>query len=337
MVEKLINLGLQGGGAHGAFTWGVLDRLLEEESLKISGISGTSAGAMNAVVMASGYAKSGKYGAREALDIYWTKISEAAKFSPFQRSFFDRLLGQWTLDYSVAYAFADMMGRVMSPYDIPTSRFNPMQELLNEVIDFDVLENGPIKLFITATNVATGRGRVFRSSKITSDVLLASACLPTIFRAVEIEGDYYWDGGYSGNPTLLPLIEECDADDTIIVQVNPYERRELPTSARDIISRVNEISFNAVLIKELKYLALLKKASVNESQQDFWKTQRMHLLKSDIMLDLGVSSKMNAEWDFLIMLREEGRKVAEKFLKEHLSDIGKKSTYDIEKHLMENL
>lgn len=334
--QKLINFGLQGGGAHGAFTWGVLDRFLEEDSLTISGVSGTSAGAMNAAVMASGYAVSGKSGARDALDKYWQKIAEAARFSPFQRSFFDRLLGQWTLDFSTTYALADLMGRVMSPYDIPTSTFNPMQEILDDIINFNAIASGPIKLFITATNVATGRGRVFSSSEITSDVLLASACLPTVFRAIEIEGDYYWDGGYSGNPTLLPLIEHCDAGDTIIVQINPYERRELPTKARDIISRVNEISFNAVLIKELKYLALLQQVSQKGSEQEFWKNQRIHLLKSDLMLDLGVSSKMNAEWDFLIMLRDEGRSVAEDFLRNHSSDIGEISTYDIEKHLKEN-
>ena len=330
---KFINLGLQGGGAHGAFTWGVLDRLLQEDGLTIRGISGTSAGAMNAAVLASGYANSGKSGARDALDSYWRKISEAAKFSPFQRSFFDRFLGKWTLDYSAAYAFADVMGRVMSPYDLPTSSFNPMQSILDEIIDFKALVNGPIKLFITSTNVATGRGRIFLSSEITSEVLLASACLPTIFSAVEIDGDYYWDGGYSGNPTLLPLIEACDAEDTLIVQINPYVRRDLPTNARDIISRVNEISFNAVLVKELKYLALLRRVSGENAQYNFWKKQRIHLLKSEFMLELGVSSKMNAEWDFLIMLRDEGRKVADNFLCRHSKDIGKISTYDIEQHL----
>jgi NTE family protein len=332
--SKKIDLALQGGGAHGAFTWGVLDRLLDEKSVEICGLSGTSAGAMNAAIMASGYAIGGRSGAQKALEDYWKTISDAAKFSPFQRSFLDRLMGHWTLDYSPTYAFADALGRVLSPYDMPTGGINPLKDVLDKAIDFKALNAGPIKVFICATNVRTGRGRVFRTHEINTNVLLASACLPTLFRAIEIEGDPYWDGGYSGNPSLVPLIKECESMDTLIIQINPYERKNTPKTAGEIVSRLNEISFNAVLIKELRMMALLRRATTtDEGEGGLWGAQRVHLLTSDIMLDLGYTSKLCAEWEFLTMLRDEGRKTADQFLEKHYSDLGRMSTYEVEKLL----
>ena len=217
----LVDLALQGGGSHGAFTWGVLDRLLEESWIRIEAISGTSAGAMNAAVLADGWSRGGADGARAALDAYWRRVSRAAAFSPLQRSPLERLMGRWTLDTSPAYLAMDLMSRVFSPYDLNPTGFNPLRKVLTESIDFERLVTSPIKLFITATNVHTGRGRIFRNSQITPDVLLASACLPTMFRAVEIEGEPYWDGGFAGNPTITPLVRESDAHDTILVQINP--------------------------------------------------------------------------------------------------------------------
>ena len=220
----LVDLALQGGGSHGAFTWGVLDRLIEEPWLKIEAISGTSAGAMNAALVADGWTQDGAEGARAALDTYWRRVSQAAAFSPLQRSPLDRLMGRWTLDTSPAYLAMDLMARVVSPYDLNPLGLNPLRSILDESIDFDRLARAPIRLFVTATNVRTGRGRIFRNKEITADVLLASACLPTMFHAVEIDGEPYWDGGYAGNPTLTPLVRESDAHDTILVQINPRER-----------------------------------------------------------------------------------------------------------------
>ena len=227
----LIDLALQGGGSHGAFTWGVLDRLLEESQLHIAAISGTSAGAMNAAVLADGWTEGGAQGAREALDKYWQHVSRAAAFSPLQRSPLDRLMGRWTLDTSPFYIAMDLMSRVLSPYALNPLGLNPLRDILAESIDFTRLARSPIKLFITATNVRTGRGRIFRNAEITADVLLASACLPTMFQAIEIDGVPYWDGGYAGNPTITPLIRESDAHDTILVQINPRERPDTPRSA----------------------------------------------------------------------------------------------------------
>jgi len=257
----LIDLALQGGGSHGAFTWGVLERLLEEPWLHIAAISGTSAGAMNAAVLADGWTEGGAQGARTALDKYWNHVSRAAAFSPLQRSPLDRLMGRWTLDTSPAYIAMDLMSRVLSPYDLNPMGLNPLRSILLESIDFDRLVSSPIKLFITATSVRTGRGRIFRNGEITPDVLLASACLPTMFRAVEIDGEPYWDGGYAGNPTITPLVRESDAHDTILVQINPRERAETPRSAGDILNRLNEISFNSPLMKELRMIALLRQVA----------------------------------------------------------------------------
>src|SRR5262245_49023834 len=202
----LVDFALQGGGAHGAFTWGVLDRLLEEPWLQIDGISGTSAGAVNAAVLVDGFAKGGAEAARAAMQTFWRSVSRAALLSPLRRGFLDVLLDRWTLDHSPVFVAMDMMARLSSPYDLNPGGFNPLRQILADCIDFDQLGRSPIKLFVTATNVRTGQGRVFRNREITPDVLLASACLPTLFQAVEIEGDSYWDGGYSGNPTITPLV-----------------------------------------------------------------------------------------------------------------------------------
>ena len=329
-----VDLALQGGGSHGAFTWGVLDRLLEEPWLRFIGISGTSAGAMNAAVMVAGHAAGGAAGARDALEAFWRRVSEAARLSPFQRSPLDILLGRWTLDYSPMFVAMDLASRLFSPYDLNPGGLNPLREVLADSVDFARLAEAPIKLFITATNVHTGRGRVFRNAEVTPDVMLASACLPTMFQAVEIDGEPYWDGGYSGNPTLTPLVRECDASDTIIVPINPIERPGTPRTARDILNRLNEISFNSPAIKELRMIALLQQAADPGSGEGaIWASMRIHRVRNDVMVELGYSSKLNAEWDFLAMLRDRGRAAAEEFLAEHGHDLGKRSTMDLSKLL----
>ena len=332
----LVDLALQGGGSHGAFTWGVLDRLLEEVWIKIDAISGTSAGAMNAAVMADGWSAGGARGARAALDAYWRRVSRAAAFSPLRRSPMDQVLGRWTLDASPIYLAMDLASRIFSPYDLNPFDINPLRGVLAESINFERLVASPIKLFITATNVHTGRGRIFRNAQITPDVLLASACLPTMFRAVEIEGEPYWDGGFAGNPTITPLVRESDANDTIIVQINPLERLNTPKTAGDILDRLNEISFNSPLMKELRMIALLRQAAdPGHGEGARWARMRTHRIMDDKLAEFGASSKLNAEWEFLTMLKEAGRGAAEEFLTVHGEDLGKKSTADIDVLLAE--
>jgi NTE family protein len=332
----LIDFALQGGGSHGAFTWGVLDRLLEEPWLRIAGISGTSAGAMNAAVLADGWVDGGAEGARAALGKFWQRVSRAAAFSPLQRSPLDRLLGRWTLDTSPAYVFMDLMSRVLSPYALNPLDLNPLRRILAESIDFRRLATSPIKLFITATSVRTGRGRIFRNAEITAEVLLASACLPTMFRAIEIDGEPYWDGGFTGNPTITPLVRETDAHDSILIQINPRERSETPRTAADILNRLNEISFNSPLMKELRMIALLRQvADPGSGEGTRWAQMRMHRIMTDMLTQFGASSKLNAEWEFIAMLRSEGRRAASDFLDVDGKYLGKRSTADLDALLAE--
>jgi NTE family protein len=327
----LVDLALQGGGSHGAFTWGVLDRLLEEPWLEIDGISGTSAGAMNAAVLADGYLKGGPEGARAALEKFWRRVSDAARFSPLRRGPLDVILGRWTLDSSPIYVAMDLMSRLVSPYQMNPQGKNPLREILADLVDFERLKQSSINLYITATNVRTGRGHVFKNGTITPDVLLASACLPTMFQAIEIDGESYWDGGYSGNPTITPLVRECRSQDTILVTINPIERKETPRSASEILNRLNEVSFNAVLLKELRMMALLRQvADPGDAEGAQWAGMRIHRVGSDMLTELGASSKLNAEWQFFQLLRAEGRRAAQVFLEMHALDLGNRSTLDID-------
>jgi NTE family protein len=332
----LVDLALQGGGSYGAFTWGVLDRLLEEPWLSIDGISGTSAGAMNAAVLTYGHYRGGAECARAALEDFWRRVSEAATFSPFRRSPLDILLGRWSIDTSPVFMALDIAARVISPYTMNAHGFNPLSKILDEVIDFEELARAPIHLFITATNVRTGRGRVFKNEEVTAQVLLASACLPTMYQAVEIEGESYWDGGYAGNPTITPLVRECASRDTILVQINPMERPGTPRTAREISNRINEVSFNAPLFKELRMIALLRQvADPGHCEGAQWAGMRIHQIVSDKMSDFGYTAKLNAEWPFLCMLRDEGRRCAEEFLATRADAIGKESSFDLDELLRE--
>jgi len=334
----LVDFALQGGGSHGAFTWGVLDRLLEESWLEIEGVSGTSAGAMNAAVLADGFAAGGRAGAKAALESYWRHVSEEARFSPFQRTLWDKALGRWSLDAAPGFLLMDLMTRLFSPYQYNPLGRNALAPILEKQIDFERLRNSPVKVFITATNVRTGRPRVFRNEDITPAALMASACLPTLFQAVEIDGEAYWDGGYSGNPTLAPLVSELQSDDTILVPVNPLERSGTPKTPTDILNRLNEVSFNSVAVKELYMMALLQRhasALAADTEACDWARMRVHVVRNPVMNGLDFSSKLNAEWAFISWLREEGRKAAEVFLAEHGADLGKASTVDFEQLLAE--
>ncbi|MBP7003075.1 patatin-like phospholipase family protein [Amaricoccus sp.] len=331
-ARKRVNLALQGGGSHGALTWGVLDRLLEDGRLQISAISGTSAGAMNAVVLADGYERDGPAGARAALARFWKAVSDAARFSPIQRSLWDRMSGRYSLDRSPGYLFMESLSRVFSPYDLNPTNVNPLRDLLEKHVDFDnVNRRRAVQVFVTATNVRTGRPRIFGQGDVTVDSVLASACLPQMFPAVEIGGEHYWDGGYAGNPALYPLIDNRASQDIVVVQINPIDRPKLPRSAREIINRVNEISFNTSLIKELRAIALTQRLADEGGLDLGHRRTFLHIIHTEEEVeDLAASSKLNAEWDYLRMLFERGRGWADAWLAAHFDDIGLRSTLDLE-------
>jgi NTE family protein len=332
-LVKPINLALQGGGSHGALTWGVLDRLLEDRRLSIRGISGTSAGAMNAVVLADGHERGGPEGAREALGRFWKAISDSAQFSPIRRSMWDKLWGRYSLDYSPGYLFFESLSRVFSPYELNPMGLNPLRDLLVEQVDFNNVNRCPdVRVYVTATNVRTGRPRIFGQGEVTVDSVMASACLPQMFQAVEIGGEAYWDGGFTGNPALYPLVKSRMTPDILVVQINPIVRHDLPKSARDIMNRVNEISFNSSLIKELRSIAVMQRVATEKGIDlgDYGNTY-LHLIHADIELqDLSASSKLNAEWSYLKLLFERGRGWAETWLETNFDRIGVASTLDLE-------
>jgi NTE family protein len=330
---KRIELALQGGGAHGAFTWGVLDYLLKDDRVQIEGICGTSAGAMNAVVLADGLDRGGKQGARDALNRFWSATSKSSRFLPFQRTPLDRLLGRWTLDISPGFIFFDLLSRLVSPYQINPFGFNLLSFQLSSLVDFEHVRHADgIKLFVAATNVRTGKQKIFRRHEMTADMVAASACLPTLFHAVQVQGEAYWDGGYMGNPALFPLVEECGGRDIVIVQINPIFRDEIPKTAADIMNRLNEISFNASLIMEVRMIALLKELiQAKNLEQEKYKDMFFHRINADEELkNLSVSSKLNAEWKFLKHLHDVGYRTAEAWLNENFKALGNRSSLDIE-------
>lgn len=331
-----LSLALQGGGAHGAFTWGVVDRLLEAGRFSISGLSGTSAGAMNAVVIASGLAKGGPAEARAALAQFWRDVSRDGRLSPLQRTTFDRLMGNWSLAKTPAYIAFEMASRFLSPYDFNPLNINPLRELLEAHVDFEAIRRSDVKVFISATNVQTGRARIFGHEEMSADAVMASACLPFLFQAVEIDGVPYWDGGYMGNPPLFPLYEHAEADDILLVQINPIRREETPRTAAEIQNRINEITFNASLLAQLRVIdqvtqmaekGLLSRLALGGSG---YRRVRLHRIGgADQLAGLDVSSKLNAEWAFFQHLRDLGREAADVFLTAHGDDVGRRSTLDL--------
>jgi NTE family protein len=329
---KPVELALQGGGAHGAFTWGVLERLLDETSIEISALSGTSAGAMNAVVFADGLAAGGRRGAKDALERFWRAVSEAGRMSPIQRSPIDILRGDWDMTYSPGYVFFDLLSRLASPYDLNWLDLNPLRDLVGKHVDFARLRSteGPM-VFVTATSVRTGRPRVFRRDHLTLDAVMASACLPFLFKAVEIDDEAYWDGGYMGNPALFPLVDESPARDLVVIQINPIEREDVPRSAQDILNRINEITFNASLIKDMRAISLISDLVQNFGINDNrYRCIRVHRIFAEKLGILGVSSKLNSEWAFLQHLRELGQTTADGWLRENLPYVGTRSSIDLD-------
>lgn len=329
---KKLDLALQGGGAHGAYSWGVIDHLLEDERIEIEGISGTSAGAMNGVVMADALTRGGKPLARQALTDFWQAVSRAGMASPVRRSPMDVWTGNWSLDHSPGYIAMDLMTRLISPYQFNPLNVNPLRDIVDAHIDFErVRQCEQLKLFVAATNVRTGKQRVFRREEMSLDAVMASACLPLVFQAVEIDGEAYWDGGYMGNPALFPLMEECSSRDILLVQINPISRDSVPTRASSILNRLNEITFNAALIKEIRMIALLQHALEEQGINNCYQQALFHRISGEQALEnLSVSSKMNSEWPFLSHLFEQGRDAAQRWLDEHFEAIGNHSTLDID-------
>jgi len=336
VAVKTINLALQGGGAHGAFAWGVLDRLLEDGRIGFDGITATSAGAMNATVLAYGLSEGGPEGARRALANFWRRVSHASMTGPLQPSPWDRLTHNHALDTSPAFVAFDMLSRLFSPYQLNPMNWNPLRKVLEETVDFERLRaNGKIKLFLSATNVRTGKVRIFKTCDVTADVVLASACLPFMFQAVEIDGEPYWDGGYMGNPALYPLIYNCESRDVVIVHINPLMREGTPKTAQEILNRINEISFNSSLMREMRVIHFVTKL-IDEGKMCNSDMKRMliHSIADDEMMrTLSVTSKLNGDWEFLTHLRDIGRTRAEAWLDQGFDQLGRESTVDFATYL----
>ena len=331
-TKKKINLALQGGGAHGAFTWGVLDHLLEDGRIHIAGVSGASAGAMNAVMLADGLARGGGEEARKRLAEFWRAASIGGNLPGAQRAVLDRLLALMPVEASPMRFMVDTMSRVLSPYDLNPLNINPLKALIERFVDFDAVRGfRDLDVFISATNVQSGRLRVFKREEMSADVVMASAALPSVFRAVEIEGEPYWDGGFTGNPPILPLIEANEIDDVLVVQISPVSRDGTPTSARDIAHRVNELTFNSSLDSELRALEYIGRIAGKRSKvAAHARAVKVHRIVLDSRgKKLGAGTSLNADYDFFALLHRAGRRAARRFLDEHFGDIGQRSTLDL--------
>lgn len=335
-MTRTLNLALQGGGAHGAFTWGALDRLLEEDDLEFEAITATSAGAMNAAMLVTGLARGGRQGAKDLLAEFWRKIVErsAGPASPFVMFAMppDPATMAGFYEYSPSYLFGEWLTRTFSPYQLNPLNINPLRDLLEELIDFDEVcgEPGP-RVFVNATDVRRGRPRVFSGYDITVDAILASACLPYLFQAVEIDGQPYWDGGYVGNPAIYPLIYEAECRDVLIVHINPILREETPKTAGEIANRINEISFNASLMREMRAIDFVQHLLDDGIiDGDRWKRMRVHSIRDDAtMSTFSVATKVTPDWSVITELREAGYETTSRWLKGHKGKIGKTDSVNI--------
>lgn len=341
---KTLNLALQGGGSHGAFTWGVLDALLEDGRLDFEGISATSAGAMNAAALAQGLNTGGHEKAREVLETFWREISEAGAFYNPMAQGENAFARFWNLDAYPGYTqFQAFLSQMMaaSPYDFNPMNINPLRAVMQNVFDFKAIKSCTcVKLFINTTNVRNGMGEVFHNEDVDIDVLMASASLPLLFRATEIGDKAYWDGGYMGNPSLWPLFYNATVRDILIVHVNPICREEVPRDLAAIENRLNEITFNAALLKELRAISFVKRLINEDMLKDEYKDQYkdilLHAIRAeDVMLNLPVTSKYDTDWGFLTDLRDQGRREAQKWLKSHYKDIGQSASVNIQEDYLQ--
>jgi NTE family protein len=333
-TTRRINLALQGGGTHGAFTWGVLERLLEDDRLEYDAVSGTSAGAVNAAVFVQGLCEGGRAGARAALERVWRDAATRLAVSPLQNTPMEKAIWGHDLTWSFAYQTFETLTRLLSPYQInPTPyEFNPLREVLAAAIDPSVMVpgKGP-KLYISATSVRTGKPRVFTREEVSVDVILASACLPQFMKAVEIDGEPFWDGGYLGNPALWPLYEQGGAPDIVLVQLNPIVRDELPTRPTEIVNRLNEISFNASLMAEMRAIDFVQRLlDAGRLEQPRYRRLFLHCIEDeDRMREFKLSTKFNGDWEFLCTLKQYGREAADRWLSESFDKLGRESSVDL--------
>ena len=327
-ARKTTNLALQGGGSHGAFTWGVLDALLEDRRLDFEGATGTSAGAMNAVVLAHGLARAhadGKRGqdarevARAALSRFWDGVGVLGTFMS-------------GLPLPATQAMASWFTQWITPAQANPLGLNPLRQLLERDVDFELLaRQRQLKVFVCATNVRTGRGEIFSGKRLSSDAVMASACLPALFQPVKIEDEYYWDGGYSGNPAIYPLIYETDSRDVVLVQINPIEAPYQPgASAQEVMERVNEITFNSSLLAEMRAIdfvtRLLAEGRVDPAR---YRAVLLHRVDGGAALaEFGAASKARADVSFLRRLFALGREAGQCWLGAHFGDIGVRSTLE---------
>jgi NTE family protein len=334
-AAKKVNLALQGGGAHGAFTWGVLDHLLADGRLEITGISGASAGAINAVMVADGLARGGPEEARKRLAAFWRAASAGGDLPPVQRAVADRLFTLMPFATTPIQNWFEAMSHYFSPYELNPLNINPLKELIERFVDFDAVRDSELALFVSATNVHTGRLRIFSREKITSDVVMASAALPFIFQAVEIDEVPYWDGGYMGNPAIFPFLQATEAEDVLVVQINPVARIGTPRTSSEIINRLNEITFNSALISELRAMdfvnQLIDDGTLPRGTGDS-QYRRLHIHRIDLGglgNRLTGRSKMKTDFDFFELLHRAGQRAARKFLDRHFDDIGQHSSIDL--------
>jgi NTE family protein len=331
-AEKSVSLALQGGGAHGAFTWGVLDAILEDGRLAIEAITGASAGAMNGIVLVEGWVEGGPNGAREQLRKFWKRVSLDGALSPAQQHLFNRFLGYWCADGSPAHLWLDAWAQMLSPYETNPLDINPLRDALETLVDFERVRScREAKLFISATNVWSGKIRIFKRAELTAHHVLASACLPTIFQAVEVDGEPYWDGGYVGNPALFPLFYETVTDDILLVQINPIERRTTPRTAHEIQNRLTEITFNANLLNELRAVEFVRRLiETGKLSAGEYKRVIMHRISGGVKLDaFTASSRLTAEWSFFKELKNLGRATMKEWLAKNYAAIGVRATLDL--------
>lgn len=331
--KKRIAVALQGGGSHGAFTWGVLDRLLEDGRFIIEGLTGTSAGGMNAVACAQGLMKGGNEGARAELEEFWKKISDSGKNSSLNnRGPIDKMMGKYTMYNSPGYVMFDYLSRMFSPYELNPLQVDPLKKVIMDTFDFEKLRKyKDCKVFLCATHVYTGRLKIFSLEDLKPECLLATACLPTIHSAVLVDGEYYWDGGFIGNPAFFPLIYNCETPDIVLIQLNPTVRNTLPKTAREIADRLNEITNNATVVREMRAISFITDL-IDQGLLDSKKIKKlhMHLIEDEeAFQELGWSSKLNTEWEFLTHLFEKGRTAADKWIKANYDKIGKESTASV--------
>jgi NTE family protein len=334
-AKKKVNLALQGGGAHGAFTWGVLDHLLADGRIAITGISGASAGAINAVMVADGLARGGPEEARKRLADFWRAASAGGDLPPLQRAVADRLFTLMPFATTPIQNWLEAMSHYFSPYELNPLNINPLKDLIERFVDFNAVRDSELSLYVSATNVHTGRLRIFSREKITADVVMASAALPFLFQAVEIEQVPYWDGGYMGNPAIFPFLQTSEAEDVLVVQINPVARTTTPRTSSEIINRLNEITFNSALISELRAMDFVNhliedgRLPDGTGQNPY---RRLHIHRIDLGPlgnRLSGRSKMKTDFDFFEVLHRAGQRAARKFLERHFDDIGRQSSIDL--------